>query len=245
MYTSVLRALHENNKAILNYLADADNSVELAIHIERSNKNFTKSSKIDENIFVWINNATQYKINLLQKFFALYGEDPENLVFLIREGAAANDDEAGRFSLRQNFLTQAIPAIRSATGTFNYVNPTTSNTIQGASGCAGVYYNCVANYDNAWVELYISSPAKAVNKAVFDALEKQRDEIINEYASELTWDRMDDNSASKIYDQLNGVSITNEADWPRMTAFLSDRAAKLKDAFQNRLDAAYAAAQKW
>jgi uncharacterized protein with ParB-like and HNH nuclease domain len=244
MYTVILRTLHEKNKTILNYLADADDSVELAVHIGRSDSDFTKSAKIDDDVYVWINTSTQYKINLLQKFFALYGEEPENLIFMVREGVASNEDENGRFALRRSFWTQAIPIIRDASGIFTYVNPTTNNTIQGSSGCAGIYYNCVANYDNVRIELYISNSDKTVNKATFDALEKQRQEISLEYASELKWDRMDDNLASKIYDQFDGVSIANEADWSRMTEFLSGRIAKLKTVCQHRLEIAFTEASQ-
>jgi len=92
MYVSVLRILHKKNKTIFNYLADADESVELSIHIARLETAFAKSSKIDENLYVWINTSTQYKVNLLQKFFALFGEEPENLVFVVKDNPAVPDD---------------------------------------------------------------------------------------------------------------------------------------------------------
>lgn len=239
MYVSVLRALHEKNKTILNYLATADESVELSIHIARSGTAFVKSSKIDESVYVWINTSTQYKINLLQRFFALFGEEPENLVFVVKDNSVVPDDETGRFALRRNFWTQAIPIIRGATGIFSNVSPTTSNTIQGASGFAGVYYNCIANYDNARIELYISNSDKTVNKTTFDTLEKQRKEIEDEYGFALKWERMDDNLASKIYDCLDNVSITDESDWSRMVEFLGGRIAKLKTVCQHRLETAF------
>ena len=92
MYASVLRILHEKNKAILNYLADADESVELSTHIARSETAFTKSSKIDKNLYVWINTSTQYKINLLQKFFASFGEESENLVFIVKDNSVNSNE---------------------------------------------------------------------------------------------------------------------------------------------------------
>ena len=240
MYTTVLRTLHEKNKAVLNYLADADDAVEQANHIARSESSFSKSAKIDESLYLWINTSTQYKINLLLKFFALFGEDPENLVFVIKESSAVSEDSDGRSELRRNFWTQAIPPIRDASGTFANFNPTTGNTMQGSSGCAGIYYNCIANYDHVRIELYISNSDKTVNKAIFDALKNQRDEVDGEYGSKLKWERMDDNLASKLYDQLDDISITNEADWPRMIEFLSQQITKLKNACQRRLEIAFA-----
>lgn len=247
MYTEVIQTLHDKNKAILNYLADADDSVDLAIHLSRTESaltqtsNYAKAAKIDENIYIWVNTSTQYKINLLQKFFILFNEEQENLVFVVKEGSTASEDEAGRFALRREFWAQALPVIRETTGIFANVSAITSNTIQGASGCAGVYYNCVANYDNARIELYITTSNKAVNKAVFDALENQRREIENEYEYPLKWERMSDNLASKIYADIDDVSITDESDWPRMIRFLSENTAKLKAVCQLRLEAAYTA----
>jgi hypothetical protein len=84
MYVAVLRMLHEKNKTIFNYLADADDAVELAIHFARNESDFNRCAKIDDNIYVWMNTSTQYKINLLLKHFEVFGEDPENLVFLLK-----------------------------------------------------------------------------------------------------------------------------------------------------------------
>ena len=248
MYAAVIRSLHDNNKTALNYLADADDSVELSIHISHSESvftqtsNYTKFAKIDDNLYVWMNTSTQYKINLLQKFFNLFNEEPENLIFLCKDGATVSDDESGRFALRRKFWTQAIPVIREATGIFANVSATTNNTVQGVSGCAGIYYTCVANYDNARIELYIGNSDKTVNKAVFDELEEQRQEIETEYGFSLKWERMNDNMASKIYAYIDDVSITNEADWPRMIEFLSKNTAKLKTVCQLRVEKVFATA---
>jgi len=245
MYAIILRTLHEKDKSKLNHLADADDSVELAIHIMRSESDFTKSAKIDENLYVWINTSTQYKINLLQKFFVLFGEEPENLIFIVKETSASSDDESGRFALRRNFWEQAIPIIRDKSGIFINVSPITSNTIQSAAiGCVGVFYNCIANYDNVRIQLYIGNSDKAVNKAIFDILEQQRNEIENEFGFGLQWERMDGNIASKIYYQLDDIGIINEADWPQMIKFLSEHIAKLKTVCQHRLETAYVLASQ-
>lgn len=88
LYISVLQILHQSNKTILNYLADAEESVELATHISHAETAFYKSGKIDDELYVYTNTSTQHKINLLLKFFALYGEDPENLILFVKENNA-------------------------------------------------------------------------------------------------------------------------------------------------------------
>jgi uncharacterized protein with ParB-like and HNH nuclease domain len=92
MYTAVLKTLHEKDRTILNCLADADNSVDLAIHIRRDESSFAQSEKIDDGLYVWTRTSTRYKISLLLKFFALFEEDPENLVFVVKESNAVSKD---------------------------------------------------------------------------------------------------------------------------------------------------------
>lgn len=46
MYTEVLKELHNGNKAYLNYLADADDSVDLSIQVTRSPDEFSSSVKL-------------------------------------------------------------------------------------------------------------------------------------------------------------------------------------------------------
>ena len=87
MYTEVLKELHNGNKAYLNYLADADDSVDLSIQVTRSPDEFSSSVKIDDDIYIWTGTATQYKVNLLRKFFEQYKQDPSDLVFFSLKGA--------------------------------------------------------------------------------------------------------------------------------------------------------------
>ena len=244
MYVAILRMLHEKNRTILNYYADADDKVDLANHFARAESAFNRFAKIDEGVYVLMNTSTQYKINLLQKYFEVFGEAPENLVFLVKESVAAPDDADGRFKLRHDFWTQAIPVIRDVSGTFTYVSPTTSNTIQGASGYTGVSYQCIANFDSVRVELYIGNPSKSLNKSVYDIMITNQNQIESEYGASLMWDRMDENIASKVCDRLDGVSIANEADWLRMIDFLSQHVSKLKVACQSHLESAFNASSQ-
>jgi uncharacterized protein with ParB-like and HNH nuclease domain len=242
MYISVLQTLHERNKTILNYLADADDSVELAIHISRTETDFIKSAKIDERLYLWINTSTQYKINLLQKFFTIYGSEPENLVFVIKESHVTSENTEGRFAQRQNFWAQAIPSIRAASGMFINANPSKGSSIRETSGHSGIYYFCIANFDSVRIELRLCNSDKSVNKAIFTILEQQFEMMNSEYGSELNWKRTDDIKACRIYDQLEGLSIADETNWPRMIEFLSKHIGKLKSVCQHRIEYAVSTA---
>lgn len=102
---------------------------------------------------------------------------------------------------------------------FSNINPSKVNWINGSVGISGFSVACVANYDSARVELYLSKAKKEDNKNVFDALILNKDEIENSLGVNLIWDRGNDTKSSKIFYQINDVSIENETDWIRMAKF--------------------------
>lgn len=97
MYIAVLKEMHNRNKTILNRLADAEGSVDLATQVSRIVDQSNKQEKIDDNLYIWTNTSTQYKVTLLQKLFALYQEDPSNLIFFTKEVPSEGLEEAERY----------------------------------------------------------------------------------------------------------------------------------------------------
>ena len=53
--------------------------------------------------------------------------------------------------------------------------------------------------------------------------------IQNIYYMCMNWNRGDDIKSSKIYYQINDVSIENEMDWPQMAKFHADWSKKFYD----------------
>ena len=235
MYVAVLKQLHSENKTVLNYLADADEQVELSLHVARNSDAFRQSEQIDEHIYMWSQTSTQYKVTLLQRFFEKYGEDPANLVFFTEDPASSGPDEAARHALRRKYWEQALEHIRTSTHSFVNVNPTKNNYIMGSTNKAGVYLCCVANFDCARVELYIDMSEAVKNKALFDSLLRHKAAIEAAYGGTLDWQRLDDKRACRICDTLSSVSIVQEADWPAMTAFHAEKSAALLRAVEDHL----------
>ena len=109
--------------------------------------------------------------------------------------------------------------------------PTTSNWIAGSFGIGGFSINCIANYDGARIDFWMSSSDVEKNKHGFDLLFAHKDEIEAQLGTtELSWDRANENKASWITYSLKGVSITTESDWPRMAKFHAEWSAKIADA---------------
>ena len=228
MYTEVLKELHNGNKAYLNYLADADDSVDLSIQVTRSPDEFSSSVKIDDNIYIWTGTATQYKVNLLRKFFEQYKQDPSDLVFFLDDSKGiGSDEEIERYKIRRKYWESVLPSLQEATGTFLNISPSKNNSIMGATARSGVYLCCVANYDSARVEIFIDQGDYQKNRAIYKRLEQNRDAIEAAYGKSLHWICQDDVRACKVYDEIKEVSIKNEEDWPVMSAFHIQRAKAL------------------
>ena len=169
-------------------------------------------------------------MSILRRIFALYEADPMDLVFYLKDSEMKKVSDAGRHEIRRRYWEYALPIIQEQhvhRGTFSGCNPTTSNTESGFFGISGFCISCIANYDNARIDFYLGNGDTNKNKQTFDLLYKHKNEIEAKLGVELAWDRADNNKASWMCYYLNGVSITNEADWPRMAKFHAEWSDKI------------------
>lgn len=217
MYVNVLQILYAEDKSIITKLAYSEEDG-LAAHFSANARIFRKSEEIGDGIYVMTNTNTQSKLSNLTRLFKLYGENPEDLVFYLRNQNNADDEPLQK--LRRKYWTYALPVIQKANvDTFKNVHPSNSNWIAGTFGISGFYLDCVANYDQARVELVLSKSEKKENKAVFDQLFQKKTEIEAKIGQPLIWDRGDSYKLSTIGIKLKNVSVQNETDWPQMAHF--------------------------
>ena len=137
-----------------------------------------------------------------------------------------------RFEIRKRYWTYALAQIHEVhgnQGSFSNVNPSTDNWINGFFGIGGFYLCCVANFDSACAEVVFARAEKSENKKAFDALYLFRDEIEAKLGATLQWNRGDDIKSSKVFIQLDDVSIENEEDWPQMAQFHAEWSKKFYD----------------
>ena len=180
------------------------------------------SLKIDENIFIEKNTNTSVKMTILRRLFVLFGLDPMDLVFYLKDEENEPVIEEGRHNLRIKYWTYALPSIQQANahrGCFRNVSPLPSNTVSGFFGISGFHISCIANYDSARVDFVMGKSDPLKNKASFDILYGCKDEIEEKIGAKLSWDRADESKTSSISIILDGVSITQENDWERMSKF--------------------------
>lgn len=232
MFQRVIKILYAEDKTIITKLAMSEDD-NMAFYFNANPDVFTKSLEIGDGIYVWTNTSTQSKLSVLNRLFKLYGEDPADLVFYLRDENEINADEPGsRHELRRKYWTYALPIIQKAhkdDGIFLNVSPSRDNWINGFFGIGGFYLSCVANYDAARAEVVFARGNKQENKAAFDSLYTHKAEIESALGAALHWKRSDDIKSSKVFIQLNNVSIENETDWLQMASFHANWTKKFFD----------------
>ena len=233
MFEHVVKFLHQKDKSVLSGLAFSDSSTDLANYVSSTEEDLRSALKIDDHIFVERNTSTAMKMSILRRLFALYDADPMDLVFYLKETESEKVAEASRYEIRKRYWTYALPIIQKQhahRGSFTNCSPTTSNTTSGFFGISGFQIICTANYDDAAVHFYLGKGDASKNKETYDLLYYHREEIEAQLGITLNWDRADHCKASWIGYHLRDVSITNEADWPRMAKFHAEWSDKLCNA---------------
>lgn len=234
MFEHVVKFLHQKDKSILSGLAySTSTSTDLVNYVSSTEEGLRSALKIDDNIFIERNTSTAMKISILRRLFVLYDADPMDLVFFLKDTESEKVAEAGRHDVRRRYWMYSLPIIQKQhmhRGTFSNCSPTTSNTVSGFFGISGVYVSCVANYDFARIDFNMAKGDAAQNKALFDILYSHKAEIEAELGISLVWERADDYKASWISYHLREVSITKEADWPRMAKFHAEWSDKICNA---------------
>ena len=235
MYTSVLKTLHTEDSSVLTGLAyTSDPNIELSSHVYSAPVENKTMVQIAPNIFIWTGTSTQHKLNTLRRFFTLFGADPGDLIFYLRDQNDENStaDSPERYEIRKKYWTFALPYIKESfnnVGPFSNVNPTTSNWISGFYGVGGFNVTCTANFDCARVQIWFGKTNPAKNKEAFDFVYRHKQEIENKLGVQLDWQRADSNKSSTILYELHGVSIANEVDWIRMAKFQAEWSKKICD----------------
>ncbi len=234
MFEHVVQFLHQKDRSVLLGLAYSTSSgMDLGNYVSNTEQGLRSALKIDDNIYIEKNTSTALKMSILRRLFILYGADPMDLVFFLKDEESEKAAEASRYDIRKRYWTYALPIIRkhhAHRGSFNHVNPGTSNTVSGFFGISGFHISCIANLDRARVDFYMGKNDAAKNKAAYDILAAHKEEIEQELGISLTWERADKYKASWLCYHLKDVSVANESDWPRMARFHAEWSDKICNA---------------
>lgn len=232
MYTKVLRALYLEDKTIITKIALSTDD-ELSIHFSTNKRIFKKCDEIGNNVYVQTNTNTQSKLSVLNRLYKLYGMNPTDLVFYLRDSNDKEDEKGTRFEIRRKYWEYALKFIKEENfdnKSFDNVNTSKENWINGTFGIGGFAICCIANYDFARVDVYFGKTNANENKIAFDNVMLHKLEIESNFGVNLEWDRGDDVKRSIISYRLENVSIYNENDWLQIAKFHAKWSKKFIDA---------------
>ncbi|MCR5202332.1 MAG: DUF4268 domain-containing protein [Lachnospiraceae bacterium] len=234
MLVEVLKILYNSDEGIITRLATS-NDDNLSIFFGLS-KTEVRGEEIADGIFVHTHSNTKSKLSILSKVFKLYDEDPNDLVFYLRNENDQDKDKEDiktRYAIRLEYWGQALPVIKKENGgnSFSNVNPSKDNWINGFFGISDFSITCIARFDAAIVKLHLGKKATEKNKKAFDVLFENKDKIEKELGVTLEWKRNDDHRSSNIVYRLEGVNIANKTDWIQMANFHAKWSKKFYDVF--------------
>lgn len=235
MMEQILKILHEEDKSVLSQLAHThDPSNELDVYVSDNPANLRAALLIDDGIYVERNTCTNAKINILKKFFKAFNAEPDDLVFYLKDVSQGKtaDETGSRQELRRRYWNMALPYIKQLHGenaAFSNTNPSKDNWINGFIGIRGFNISCVANYDEARVEMVLSTSSKELNKAAFDYVFARKNDIEDKLGIFLEWRRSNDTKASYIIHRLPEIGIINEMNWIQMAKFHAEWSKKFYD----------------
>lgn len=232
MYTKVLRALYLEDKTIITKIALSTDD-DLSIHFSTNKRIFKKCDEIGDNVYVQTNTNTQSKLSVLNRLYKLYGMDPTDLVFYLRDSNDKEAEKGTRFEIRRRYWGYALKFIKEENfdnKSFDNVNTSKENWINGTFGIGGFAICCIANYDFARVDVYFGKTNANENKIAFDNVMLHKLEIESNLGVNLEWDRGEDVKRSIISYRLENVSIYNENDWLQIAKFHAKWSKKFIDA---------------
>lgn len=236
MQERVIKILHAEDKSVLYHLANTDNpDDELNDYISSNPSNLRGALEIDDGIYLERNTSTNLKISMLRKFFKAYGQNPEDLVFYLKdENGENNEDEAGtRYETRRRYWTYALEIIKSAHGSdgaFRNVTKSKQYWISGSFGISSFSIICEAKMKKASVEIVLGKPSRDVNKDAYDYLYARKDEIEKQLGISLNWWRFEGKSSYVDY-TIDTVGLQDETSWTQMAKFHAEWSKKLYDVF--------------
>lgn len=121
---------------------------------------------------------------------------------------------------------------------FQNVSPSTDHWISCGSGVSGCVFDFIAATSYADCQLTINAGDQAENKAIFDTLFVEKDEIEKAFGGKLSWERLDEKKTCRISSRKEEVSVKDKSDWEKMIKFQCDTMPRFYDALHDRLAAA-------
>ena len=192
----------------------------------------------------WLNNNTSKDINffLIELHAYKIGDsDPAPMFQIIEQPndfikESKNNKSADAMNKRQServeFWTIFNEHIINRGKPFSVRKATTDHWYDIAIGTSAAHISVtLVNKDSfVGVELYINS-----NKALFDKLYEDREEIEKQLGFKMDWQRLDTAKASRILYRINGLNFDDHSNYDALIDEAIDKVIKMKSVFKGRV----------
>ena len=236
MLEKVIKILHSEDKSVLTHLAHIDDpNDDLDDYVSNNPANLRTALEIDKDIYLERNTSTNTKITMLRKFFKAYDQNPEELVFYLRDQNEDNDEkERGTlYETRRKYWAFALKYIKEAHGaerSFRNVNTCKQSWLNGSVGIRGFSIICGAKKNQAAIQFVLGKKSRELNKSAFDYLYEKKEEIEDKLGIRLNWVRYEGKSSYVDY-HMDGIGLQDEDSWLQMARFHAEWSVKFYDIF--------------
>jgi hypothetical protein len=168
-------------------------------------------------------------------------EAEEYTVQIKQKEQAQRAEQATRQSERRAFWAAVLPEIQRVTGRFTNWTPPDGDWLASGAGVRGVRVVLRTRRNDCAADLYIDGGpgSREWNKAVYDRLLAQREEIDVAYGPGLEWFRMDERQASCLTVYPAKVGYTSaSAEWADAARGLADHAQRMFGVLRPFVDSA-------
>ena len=115
------------------------------------------------------------------------------------------------------------------------ISPGTASWIGTGAGKSGLSYNYAITKDSGQVELYIDKGVEETNKQIFDALFASKEQIENDFAGTLSWERLDARRASRITKRFQEAGLKHEEKWGDLQDKMIEAMIRLEKALKGHI----------
>lgn len=150
----------------------------------------------------------------------------------------AHAAQKGRYNRRIEFWRQLFEQMHSeGVSLFQNVSPGKGNWLAAGSGSSGCPFVIIFNQKVMQVQVEMNTGDKATNKAIFDKLFEQRDQINAAFGGPLLWQRLNERKQSRVRVELSADGL-DEENWPKINRWMIDNLLKLEVAIRQKLNEA-------
>lgn len=139
-----------------------------------------------------------------------------------KESQSEKESNKGIKKLRKRYWIELLEQYASVSKQFQNVSPSTDQWLSCGSGVSGIPFSFIITQNYASVEISINYGEMKVNKAIYDSLFSNKDDIEKEFGGTLKWDKLDEKKSCRISYRLENVNIAELDDWQKIKDFHCD-----------------------